>query len=287
MAFLTVTCIWGSTPLAIQWSQEETSYQFAVTVRIAIGVVIYLLLIPWLKRRPVPFRQLLMVSLIAGSSLFASMSCVYWGARYLPSGWISVLFGLGPIITGLMGSYWLNEPFPPIKIFASLLGLAGLLVIFNQGGILGEHTLAGIAVIILSVIIYAAGNIGIKRWSHEVSPLWVTAGSMWVAFPLFLAALLLSEAPWPTTLGWRSATAIFYLGVVANGIGFVCFYYLLSRVSAAKATLVTLTAPSVALWLGVALNHEQLHGGLILGTILILGGLGLFVIEPKNRVSSN
>ncbi|MBF0271757.1 MAG: EamA family transporter [Magnetococcales bacterium] len=278
MAFLTLTFIWGSTPLAIQWSQAGMSYSFAVMARIGIGVVLFLLLIPWLKRHPAPsLGQLLVVSLIAGLNLFGSMLCVYWGARYIPSGWISVLFGLGPILTGWMAAAWLKEPFSRQKWIGSLMGLFGLVVIFAHSGIAGENTPIGIAAVILSVVIYAAGNVGIKQWNRDIAPMWVAAGSLWVAFPLFLIVFLLSGEPWPTeALYTRSGLAIVYLGLVGNGLGFVCFYYLLSRVSAANASLVTLSSPAVALWLGVAFNREQIHGGLLLGTILILAGLALF-----------
>ncbi|HIJ85632.1 MAG TPA: EamA family transporter, partial [Magnetococcales bacterium] len=225
---------------------------------------------------PAPPKQVFVVSLIAGFSVFLSMSCVYWAARFVPSGLISVLFGLGPIFTGILAAVWLGEPFTKSKMFGSLLGVGGLMVLFFHGETLGDHFLVGIAVLIVSVILYAAGNIGIKRWNHNISPLWITAGSLWVAFPLFLLSSLLSETPWPTSLGLQSIAAIFYLGLVANVFGFVGFYYLLSRVSAANATLVTLTAPVVALWIGTAFNQEAIHGGLVLGTLLILGGLGVF-----------
>lgn len=275
-AFLMVTCVWGSTPLAIQWSQVETGYQFAVTARMAIGAVVFLFMIPWMKRRPAPPKQIMVVSLIAGFFMFASMSGVYWSARYVPSGLISVLFGLGPIVTGILAAIWLGEPFSRFKVVGSLLGVGGLMVFFAHGEKLGEHSPMGIAVLIGSVFLYATGNIAIKRWNHNISPLWITAGSLWVAFPLFLTVLLLSPTPWPTTISSKGLGAIIYLGLVANGFGFIGFYYLLSRVSAANATLVTLTAPAVALWIGTVLNGETIHGGLVLGTLLILGGLGLF-----------
>ncbi|MEO5330906.1 MAG: DMT family transporter [Magnetococcus sp. YQC-5] len=276
MAFVTLTLLWGSTPLAVQWSQDGVGYLFAATARMAIGVVLFLLLIPWLKRRPAPPRQVVMVAMISGLSMFVSMFGVYWGAQYVPSGWIAVLFGLGPILTGIMAATWLKEPFPKEKILGSLLGLIGLMLFFFQGESLGEQAPKGIAAIIGAVIIYAAGNIGIKRWNHNISPFWVTAGSLWVAFPFFLASWLLAEIPWPVNIPVRTGTAILYLGLVANGIGFVCFYYLLSRVSAANATLVTLTAPAVALWIGAAFNQEPIHGSLVVGTLFILGGLSLF-----------
>ncbi|MBF0583025.1 MAG: DMT family transporter [Magnetococcales bacterium] len=276
MAFLAVTFIWGSTPMAIQWSQIEVGYQFAVTARMAIGTLMFLLLLPWLKRHPAPPGRVLLIALVSGSSMFLSMFCVYWGARFVPSGWISVLFGLGPMMTGILAAAWLGEPFPPTKQVGSLLGVGGLMLFFFHGERWGEHVLIGIGAILLSVLIYVTGNIAIKRWNQNISPLWVAAGSLWVAFPLFLLSLLLSDAPWPTHIGLQSAASILYLGVVANVAGFICFYYLLSRVSAANATLVTLTAPAVALWVGTVFNREEIHGGLMLGTLLILGGLSLF-----------
>ncbi|MBF0461929.1 MAG: DMT family transporter [Magnetococcales bacterium] len=276
MAFLTVTCIWGSTPLAIQWSQAAAGYQFAVTARITVGALLFLLLIPWLRRKPAPAKRILVVAVISGCSLFAGMFCVYWGARFVPSGLISVLYGLGPMLTGLMATTWLKEPFTRTRMAGSLLGIGGLMVLFHQDGTLGEHALMGIGIILLSVIIYSAGNLAIKQWSHNISPLWVTAGSLWVACPLFLVSLWLSGTPWPTEISGKGVAAIFYLGLIANGFGFVCFYYLLSRVSATNATLVTLTAPVVALWIGAVFNQEPVHDGLAWGTLLILGGLGVF-----------
>ncbi|MBF0152685.1 MAG: DMT family transporter [Magnetococcales bacterium] len=276
MAFALVTLIWGSTPLAVQWSQGGVDYLFAVTARIAIGAVLFLLLIPWLQRRPVTFRQLVIVSAIAGLNLFASMLCVYWGARFIPSGWISVLFGLGPVLTGIMAALWLKEPFTLDKWIGSLFGLGGLAIIFGQGGALGEQTMVGVAALVLAVVIYSAGNIGIKRWGEGVSPLWITAGSLWFALPLYGLSLWLSGTPWPEGIPLRAEAAILYLGLIANGVGFVSFYYLLSRVSAANAVLVTLSAPVFALWIGYAFNHETLRGGVIPGTILILGGLSFF-----------
>ncbi|GAB0057005.1 hypothetical protein SIID45300_01325 [Candidatus Magnetaquicoccaceae bacterium FCR-1] len=276
LVFLMVTLIWGSTPMAIQWSQDGIGYALAVTTRIAIGALLFLPLLPWLKKHPAPPVQLLTVSVIAGLNLFASMICVYWGARYLPSGWISVLFGLGPILTGLLATAWLKEPFTRHQWSGSLLGLLGLLTIFAHGHAGGERTPVGIAVILLSVLIYSAGNVGIKRWNHGISPLWVAAGSLWVAFPLFLLFFILTDHTWPVTVPPRAMAAILYLGVVANGLGFVGFYLLLSRVRPANAALVTLSAPAVALWLGAAINHEEIQGGLVAGTLLILTGLALY-----------
>jgi len=40
--------------------------------------------------------------LAAGLGIFFAMTSVYWAAQFIPSGWILVLFGLAPIVTGLL-----------------------------------------------------------------------------------------------------------------------------------------------------------------------------------------
>ncbi|NGZ07117.1 MAG: DMT family transporter [Magnetococcales bacterium] len=288
MAFVTLTCIWGSTPLAIQWSQIGLGYPFAVMARMAIGVVLFVLLLPWLVRQPfLSWRALVVVSVVAGLNLFASMWLLYLGAPDVPSGWISVLFGLGPMVTGIFGALWLDEPFPMDKWVGSVFGLIGLLVIFTHGSHAAAYTSSGIGWVLASVVVAAAGNIAIKRFSREISPMWVAAGSMWVAFPLFVIVFLWSRDPWPQEVTMRAGMAILYLGLVANGIGFICFYHLMGRVSVATAYLVTLTAPVVALWLGVLFNAETIQSGLLLGTGLILFGLLLFLgVMPLRRVGA-
>lgn len=276
LVFLLLTSIASLTPLAIQWSLAEVGYQFAVTARMAIGAMLFLLLIPWLKKHPAPPKQIWILSLIGGGSLFLTIFCIYWGARFVPSGFIAVLSGLSPILTGLLTAIWLKEPFTPSKLLGSLLGVGGLMLFFLHEKNLGDLAPIGIAAIMLAVIIEATGIVAIKHWNKNISSLWVTAGSIWVAFPLFLITLLLSDTPWPTEISLKSAATILYLGIVTTGVGFLCFYYLLSQVSAAHTTLVSLTAPALSLWIGATFNQEVIEGEFILGTLLILGGLSLF-----------
>ena len=95
-AYLGVILIWSTTPLGIQWSAQGASFSFAVMARMLIGLAICLLLLR-VTRTVFPFtpaaRQLYAIS---GLSLFVSMLLTYWGALHIPSGLISVIFGLSP-----------------------------------------------------------------------------------------------------------------------------------------------------------------------------------------------
>ena len=95
-AYLGIVLIWATTPLAIKWSGDEGGFLLGVTLRMTIGYAICLLLL-WLLRIEFPWhRQARRSYLAAGLGVFGAMLSVYWGAQYIPSGLVSVLFGVLP-----------------------------------------------------------------------------------------------------------------------------------------------------------------------------------------------
>src|SRR5690606_31058383 len=98
LAYLGVVLIWGTTPLAIQWSAEGVGAVFALSVRIAISLV---LSYAWMRLRGLrlafpPAALKIYFATVLGA--FGAMMCVYWSSAFIPSGLISVMFGLAPII---------------------------------------------------------------------------------------------------------------------------------------------------------------------------------------------
>ena len=101
-AYIGVIVIWTTTPLAIKWSGEGSHFMFAVTTRMVIAAVLSLLILK-ATRTPLPWHKPARDTyLVGGLGIFGAMTLVYWGAQFIPSGWISVIFGLTPIMTGLM-----------------------------------------------------------------------------------------------------------------------------------------------------------------------------------------
>jgi len=126
--FITVVAIWSTTPLAIQWSTLGSSFNFAVASRMFIGLFICLLIL-LIKRKKLCVTPLAISNYVyAGLGIFVTMSLVYFSAKTIPSGIISVVFGLTPIITGVFAYILLNEKFfERYKLIGLLLGLLGLI----------------------------------------------------------------------------------------------------------------------------------------------------------------
>jgi drug/metabolite transporter (DMT)-like permease len=171
-AYILIIMIWSTTPLAIQWSAQGAGFAFAVMARMVIGLVLSLLILA-LWREPPPLHARARRSyLIGGLGLFGAMTLTYWGARFIPSGLVSVLYGLAPILTGVFARLWLDEAaLTPSKWGDMLLGLGGLVVIFGGGHELGgPGAVLGLGALLAAVLIYSATLVGLKRVGDDSPP---------------------------------------------------------------------------------------------------------------------
>lgn len=277
-AYLGIILIWSTTPLAIQWSTQGTSFAFAALARMVIGVVVAGLLVAvWRIGLPLHARAR-RAYVVGGLGLFGAMALTYWGARYVHSGLISVLFGLSPLMAGVLAALWLDErALTPFKLAGMALGTLGLAVIFIHGDSLGgEHALAGLLAVLLAVLIYSASLVWLKRIADDSPPLATTVGSLAVSLPLFALVWALADGRLPPMVPPRSGAAIVYLGVFGSVIGFALYYYVIKHLEASKVSLITLLTPVLALLLGHLLNGEEIGWRLWLGTGVILFGLSVY-----------
>ncbi|MBF0379548.1 MAG: DMT family transporter [Magnetococcales bacterium] len=277
LAFISVVFIWGTTPLALQWSIDHINFLFAVMARMVLGLTICLVAYG-VTNSKIPLHKKAIFTYIAGGvGIFGAMTITYWAAQFIPSGWISVIFGLSTIMTGIMAYFWLNEPFGLERWVGLLFGVFGLSIIFIQGTTAdSQQTVWGIGAILLSTFIYTVSSVAVKKYGGSVPALATTTGSLVVAVPCFLAVWMVDGGQMPQQLSLKVATSIIYLGIMGSVVGFVLYYFILQNMDASKAMLTTLLAPVVALFLGTTLNGEVVNGRIIFGTGMILMGLSAY-----------
>ncbi len=276
-AYLAIIMLWSTTPLTIQWSTQGIGFAFAALSRMLIGLAFAaLLMLLWRVSFPLHPRARRSY-LVGGVGLFGSMAFTYWGARYVHSGLVSVMFGLSPLVASIMAGIWLGEKsLTPSKISGAMLGAAGLTVIFLNGDALGgERALAGMAALVIAVILNSACLVGLKRIGDDSPPTATTVGVLLVSLPMFAAFWLITDGKLPDTIPTRTAASIAYLGVFGSAVGFSLYYYVIKHLKATKVALITLITPVVALLLGNMLNDEIIGPSVWLGTGLILLGLAL------------
>ena len=276
-AFIGVVFIWGSTPLAMQWSLHDVSFLFAVMARTVLGLIVCLVAVSFAQQKIPTHWQALRTYLAGGLGIFGSMMVTYWGARFIPSGWISVLFGLSPFVTGILAFFWLNERFGWDRWVGTLFGLVGLILIFLEGTASGSmQTLWGIGAMVCAVVIYGVSTVLVKHSGRGIPATAITFGNLVVATPCFIFFWLLDGTDLPTVLSLKTTCAILYLAIMGSLIGFVLFYFVLERLDTSQTMLITLLAPVVALSLGAMLNNENPKGPFLSGVVMILLGLATY-----------
>jgi drug/metabolite transporter (DMT)-like permease len=75
------------------------------------------------------------------------------------------------------------------------------------------------------------------------------------------------------------------LGVVCTALALILYFYLISQIGAARASVITYVNPAVAALLGVVILHESFGLGSALGLILIL--LGSWLATHRARAESS
>ncbi len=277
-AYIGIVLIWATTPLAIKWSNDSSDFLLAVSARMSIGFMLCLLLL-LLFRVPMRWDRVAVRSYAAGGlGIFGAMMSVYWGAQYIPSGLISVLYGLTPMVIGIFAALWLGEQFfTPSKILGLLLAVAGLGEIFwpQDTGI--PISIYGVIGVLMSVVIHSLSSVWVKRIGAEIHPLAQNSGALGIAVPLYAICWLLFGGSFPEQLPQHTMGAILYLAVIGTVLGFNLYFYVLKRVPASMIGLITLITPVLALLLGQTLNGEQIGMHVWFGTIAILAGLGMYL----------
>jgi drug/metabolite transporter (DMT)-like permease len=274
LAYISIILLWATTPLAIKWSGEGAGFLFGATGRMVIGLICIVLMMSLSGQRMVWHRKALHTYLAVSLQIYGSMLTVYWAAQFIPSGWISVIYGLLPLMTALLAAVWLRErSLTPGKLLAYAMGISGLWIMFGSALQLGHDAVLGIAGVLASTFFQAASSVWVKRINANIPALSQVTGGLLLSVPVYLITWAVFDGQWPAEISPISLASIIYLGAIATTFGFVLYYYLLIYHSATRVALVTLVSPVMALLLGHAVNNEPLTIKVATGTLLILGAL--------------
>ena len=276
LSYALLVFIWATTPLAIVWSVADLHPMLALVLRFFIALPLAATIL-MLLRIQFPTHKIALLSYIAGSlSLIGSQIFTYAATAYLSSGLIALMFGLAPIMAGLIGRFAFQQKLAGLQWLGMGTSIAGLALICLSGS--QKHVQPiGIILMLISVFAYSLSIFLVKKINADVQPMAQATGSILVS--TVLAALLL---PWiwqyaPTHLpSVKSLLALAYTVVMASLIAMFCYFKLVQNLKATTLSLTTVMTPMLAILIGAYLNHEQLSAQVFVGAVVILFGLFLY-----------
>jgi drug/metabolite transporter (DMT)-like permease len=304
--FWLLALIWGSSFLFIRIGVEQLPPFQLVFLRTGIAAL-GLTLVVYLrgKRLPSDRRSLGDLLVLGVVNTVVPFALITWGETRIESGLASVLQGTAALFTLVIAHFaFADERISLRKLAGLVIGFLGVVVLASRStdadraqSDAAMHLLGQLAVIVASLCYALGGTYGRKAMQHRLDPVVVGAGSMTVA--AILSGFIAYMAPAfggvpPISLGQLTPTvlgAVLALGFVNTFGAYLIFYPLVSVLGAARTSMVTYVIPAVGLVLGALFLGEPVDLRLVLGTLMIVGGIGIvnlklrsFFSWPKTRI---
>lgn len=177
-----------------------------------------------------------------------------------------------------------RHPLTPAAVLGLVLGFAGVaLVVWPRGTHIEGHLGWQLAVII-ACLSWALGTMYYREVQPKTSPLMHTAMQMLLGgIALALLGLMLGQASqWQWSV--PGALSFAFLTLFSSCIAYAAFSYLMTHTTPARYGTYAYVNPAVAAILGWLYFGERLSKLQLLGTAIILAGVGILTLaEPGSR----
>lgn len=273
-AVLTTVLLWASAFVVIRSAGKTFEPGALAFLRLLFGTAA-LAVIALRHRRPLPRGRALGLVLGYGLLWFAAYTVVLnWAERHLDAGTSALLVNFAPALVALVAGRVFGEGYPPRLLAGIGIATAGVVVIAigSDGG--GTSDGLGVALALLSAVLYASGVLLQKaalRTVDAVSATWVGCAAGLLATVPFAPSAFdqLGAAPTSDILG------ALFLGVGPTAIAFTTWAYALTRTNAGTMAATTLVVPGLAILISwIALGEVPTAWGFV-GGALALGGVVL------------
>lgn len=199
----------------------------------------------------------------------------YYGALYLVSGLLSVVFSLASVINMALAALVMRERPSARILLGGLAGFAGIALMFlpemGEGGFSGR-TLTGLAFCLAGTLSFCLGNLVSASCQRRGLPIvsmnaWgMLYGTLWCGFLAVVLGRPFVIEPTVSYLG-----SLVFLAVISTVVAFAAYLTLLGRIGGARAGYATVIFPIFALLISTGLEGYR-------WTLYAIAGMALVAI---------
>jgi drug/metabolite transporter (DMT)-like permease len=290
-AFVALGLIWGTSFLWIKIAVAETGPFTLVGLRLLFGFLgLLLVMLAQRTRLPRDRRTLAAYAFMGLVNTALPFILITWGETRIASSLASILNGTVPLFTIVIAHFWLHdEKITLPRLGGLVVGFIGIVVLVS-GDLTaqGVHSdLFGQLAVLAAAVSYATGITFSRRHLRNQPPVLQTGMVLLVADALIWAtAFSGAERPLAFPHSFLPWFAILWLGVLGTCLAYLLFFWLINAWGPTRASLVTYVFPVIGLILGIIFLHESADWRLVLGSALIVAGIGVVNIKLKPRVAA-
>ncbi|WP_272472781.1 EamA family transporter [Baekduia alba] len=209
---------------------------------------------------------------------------LFLAAERLPGGVAATVGAIQPLLVALLAWPLLHERATPIRIAAAVAGAGGVALLVLKAG--AHLDGVGLLAALGATLSMTFGTLLTKRWGRPGGLLAFTSWQLLAGALVLLPATALIEGA-PATITTNNVLGFAYLTLVGTAGAYVLWFWGLSRMPAAAASMLPLLSPVVALVVGVALDGEAMTAPQLAGAALVLAAVLTSVSRtPKRRATA-
>jgi drug/metabolite transporter (DMT)-like permease len=277
LVFFALGFMWGSSYLFIKLAVNDFGTFTLVALRLVVGALL-LWSVVRIAKQPLPrerriYGHLLVMAII---NITIPFLLITWAEQSVESSLAAILTSPVPLFAIVLSSLFLaDEPMRVNGIVGLVVGFVGVVIITSRGltgagsSVIGELALLGAA------FSYACGAVYSRRNVRGLAPMIPAVFQVTFAAIITGTIALLFEHPWTATPDTEAIFSILWLGVLGSGLAYLAVFRLFAAWGATRTTLVAYLIPVWGIVLGYLVLQEPVDARIIIGTALVIAGIGV------------
>ncbi len=290
IALFTAHLIWGANFVVAKITLQEFPTSTLAFFRFAFASILiapfFLAQTKKIKINPTDFPKLITVGVLI---ITLNITFFFEGITRTTALNASTLTLIIPIMSVLLGWWFLKEKVSKINLLGVIFGLFGALVIVGIPDLItGDYSprvMLGNVLIILASIVWVAGGVLSRQLLEKYPSLIVTSVAFLVGTVTFTPSALndyIQNPLWPNTITLLGILGLVYMIFLSSISAYFLFEWGLSKSSVIIANLFQYIEPLIAAILSVLILQEELTTSFGIGAVLII--IGVFLGTYKKEL---
>lgn len=289
LGLVVLASIWGASFMFIKVMLDELQPVEVGWLRLGGGAA-FILAVVAVRRTPIPRDWHYWSSTLVVGALGSALPfyLIPLAEEEISSQLAGILNGAMPLWAAIIAHVALvEERLDRVGAIGLVLGFIGLGIVIGPGVFdLKDASTQGALMMLAAALSYATSAVWVRRRLRGTDSTLLAGNQTWLAFVYLTPWVFVGGAPDLTALSADVVWAAIVLGVLATGVAYLIFYWLLATLHATQASLVTYLVPAAAVFWGWAILDESVGLGVWPGLALILVGMYLVNRPTSDAVTT-
>ena len=286
--FVIFTGVWGSTWIVIRDQIGTVPPQWSVAYRFVLAAVAMALVAKWKGQSLKMDRGGLIAALVLGVTQFSvNFNSVYMAERFITSGVVATVFALLLIPNSLLAWAFLGQKPNARFLWAGLVAVAGVALLFvndlRSSPLTNREIAVDLAFTVAGLLGASSANVyqaGEEARRHALLALLAWSMAIGAVIDICLAFAVAGPPVFEARLGYWAG--VVYLALFGSVLCFALYFPVVRKIGPGKAAYSSVLVPVIAMSLSTVFEDYQWSPLAIAGAVLSLGGM-LLALARRRR----